>query len=170
MPKKKYIGKLISIKYTDRTSPIYGFVIDYNDDWTLMKYNCCDFEIDGYIILRNKNIQGFRREEGERFKEKVIILKGQHKSNITNFPLTSLEDILSHITEVYGIFKFELKSESSCYLGKLKSLIKGRLTIDYLNPRGIWSKEMYFRPNDVRTIEFDTDYINSLKLVSNKTK
>ena len=170
MTKKKYIGQLVSIKYSDRPTSIFGFVIDYNDDWTLLKYNPVDYIVDGYIILRHKNIEGFRRDANEKFREKVIMLKKQPLPDLSEFPLTNLETILSSLTKKYGIFQFELKTEKACYLGKLKSLAKGKLTIDYLNPKGIWTKQMQFRPNDIRTIEFDTDYINSLKLVSKKTK
>jgi hypothetical protein len=166
MAKKKYVEQLISIKYTDRPTPVYGFVIDYNDDWTLMKYNPVDYVIDGYIIVRHKNIEGIRRDATEKFREKVIMLKRQHLSRISGFPLTSLETILTHLTKKYGVFQFDLKTETACYLGKIKSLTKSKLTIDYLNPKGLWTKQMHFRPNDIRTIEFDTDYINSLKLIS----
>jgi hypothetical protein len=170
MAKKKYIGQLVSIKYTDRPTPIFGFVIDYNDEWTLLKYNPVDYVIDGYIILRHKNIESFRRDINEKFREKVIMLKKQHLPDFSDFPLKDLETILSSLTKKYGIFQFDLKTEKACYLGKLKSLAKGKLTIDYLNPKGLWTKQMQFRPNDVRTIEFDTDYINSLKLVSKKKR
>ena len=168
MTKKKYIGQLVSIKYSDRPTPIFGFVIDYNDDWTLLKYNPVDYIVDGYRILRHKNIEGFRRNANEKFREKVIKLKKQHLPDFSEFPLRDLETILSSLTKKYGIFQFELKTEKACYLGKLKSLTKSKLTIDYLNPKGLWTKQMQFRPNDIRTIEFDTDYINSLKLISKK--
>src|SRR3954468_14005432 len=116
MIKKKYIGKLVSIKYTDRPTPIFGFVIDYNDEWTLLKYNPVDYVIDGYIILRHKNIEGFRRGAKEKFREKVIMLKKQHLPDISDLPLTDLETILSSLTKKYGIFQFDLKTEKSCYL------------------------------------------------------
>jgi hypothetical protein len=170
MAKRKYIGQLVSVKYADRPTPIFGFVVDYNDEWTLLKYNPVDYVIDGYIILRHKNIEGFNRDANEKFKEKVIILKKQHLPDFSDFPLTNLEAIVSNLTKKYGIFQFDLKTEKSCYLGKLKSLTKSKLTIDYLNPKGLWTKQMQFRPNDIRTIEFDTDYINSLKLISKKRK
>jgi len=167
---KKYIGKLISIGYSDRPSPFFGIVVDYNNDWTLMKLNPCDYCIDGYVILRHKNIAGFRRDQNVRFKEKVIKLKGQDLPVIKHFPLTDLKTILSYITRKYGVFAFYLKAENSCHLGKLRSCTTSKLTIDYLNPKGLWTKQMHFRPGDIRTIEFDTDYINSLKLVSKKIK
>jgi len=170
MTKKKYIGQLVSIKYSDRPTPIFGFVINYNEEWTLLKYNPVDYVIDGYIILRHKNIQGFRRDSNEKFREKVIMLKKQHLPDISDLPLTNLETILSSLTKKYGVFQFDLKTEKACYLGKLKSFTTSKLTIDYLNPKGLWTKQMQFRPNDIRTIEFDTDYIKSLKLVSKKSK
>ncbi len=40
--------------------------------------------------------------------------------------------------------------------------------MDDLNPKGKWEGQMKFRNGDIRVIEFDTDYINSLKLVSTK--
>ena len=170
MDKKKYIGQLVSIKYTDRPTPFFGFVVDYNDDWTLLKLNSSDYLIDGYVILKHKNIEGFKIDTNVKFKEKVIKLKGENLPIVKNFPLTDLETILSYLTKEYGVFAFFLKSEKSCYLGKLKTYSRNLLTIDYLNPKGLWTKRMDFRPNDIRTIEFDTDYINSLKLVSKKSK
>jgi len=170
MKKKKFIGKLISIKYTDRETPYYGFVIDYNDDWTLMKYNYTDYEMDGYVILRHKNIDGYRRSETERFREKIIKLKGQQSTEKEIIPITDLKTILSYLTKKFGIFLFYLKSEKRCYVGKLSSLNSNALIIDYMDPKGKWAKQMTFRPGDIRTIEFSTDYINSLKLFSDSMK
>ena len=42
--------------------------------------------------------------------------------------------------------------------------------MDNLNPKGKWVGQMKFKVGDIRTIEFDTDYINSLKLVSTSIK
>jgi len=42
------------------------------------------------------------------------------------------------------------------------------LTIDDFTTKGKWSGQEDFKVNDIRVIEFDTDYINSLKLVSKK--
>jgi hypothetical protein len=99
MTNKKYIGQLVSIRYSDRPTPTFGFVIDYSDDWILLKYNPVDYIVDGYIILRNKNIEGIRRDANEKFREKVIILKKQHLPVLSDFPLTDLETILTILTK-----------------------------------------------------------------------
>lgn len=170
--KKKHVEQLISVKFTDRKEAIYGYVVDYNNDWTLMKYNPVDYIIDGYIIFAHKNIEGFRRDINEKWREKVIKLKGLELSEKDIIPLTNLEAILRCLTDNFGVFQLYTKSEKACYLGRLKSIDAKQLVIDYLNTKGKWAGQAKFRPNDIRVIEFDTDYINSLKLVlkSKKTK
>lgn len=166
MKKKKHIGQLVSVKFTDRKTPIYGYVVDYNDDWTLMKYNPVDYIIDGYIIFRHQNIEGFRRAQDEKWREKVINLKGLQPTDKDIIPLNDLETILKYLSDIFGVFQVYRKSETSCYLGRLKSIDTKELIMDDLSPKGKWKEQMKFRAGDIRVIEFDTDYINSLKLVS----
>jgi hypothetical protein len=58
----------------------------------------------------------------------------------------------------------------ACWLGKVKKIKGAELKIDYLNPKGIWSSSMpTYKLGNIRTIEFDTDYVNSLKLIAKKS-
>lgn len=167
---KKFIGQLISNKFTDRKAPVNGFVIDYNDSLTLMKHNPGDYIMDGYIILRHKNIQGYRQSEVEKFKEKVIRLKKQNSIRKKNIPISDLQTILTCFTKKFGVFQLSTKSETACYPGRLKSLDRKQLIIDFLDTDGKWNNQMKFRPNDIRLIEFQTDYLNSLKLVADNAR
>jgi hypothetical protein len=164
--KKKHIGQLVSVQFKDRKTPIYGYVVDYNDDWTLMKYNPVDYIIDGYVIFRHKNIESVNRGTDEKWREKVINLKGLQPTDKDIVPLTDLETILKYLTDNFGVFQVYTKSEKACYLGRLKSIDHKELVLDTLNTKGKWDGQMKFRTRDIRVIEFDTDYINSLKLVS----
>jgi hypothetical protein len=164
--KKKHTGQLVSVKFRDRKMPIYGYIIDYNEDWTLMKYNPVDYIIDGYIIFRHKNIDGFRRGTDEKWREKVINLKGLQPTDKDIIPLTDLETILKYLSDKCGVFQVYTKSETASYLGRLKFIDKNELIMDNLNPKGKWEGKMKFRTGDIRVIEFDTDYVNSLKLVT----
>lgn len=169
MTKKKYIGQLISISFKDRPTSISGFVIDYNDEWTLLKQNPVDYIIDGYIILRHKNIEGFSRTKAELFKERILKLKNLYPKGQNAIPLTDLNTILTYLTKTFGIFQFKQKSEKKCWLGLLVSFGKKDFIIKPLLPNGKWGNDTLFFTKDIRTIEFDTDYINSLKLVSTTT-
>jgi hypothetical protein len=49
----KYLRQLITINLT--TKKIFsGFLIDWTEDWILIKNNPVDFIIDGYTILKTK--------------------------------------------------------------------------------------------------------------------
>ncbi len=170
MKKKSYVGRLISLKYRDRKTPIYGFVVDYNDDWTLMKYNPGDYVIDGYTILRHKNLEGSHVSAEERFREKVIKLKGLDRGKQPRVPLNDLGTILKYLTDKYGLFLIYTKSETACYVGRLKSIDEKKLVIDYMDPKGKWDGVITFKPDAIRVIEFYTDYLNSLKLVAGHKK
>ena len=156
---------MISVKFTDKKTPVYGYVIDYNEDWTLMKYNPVDYIIDGYIVFRHKNIEGFRRDKDEKWREKVINLKGLQPTGKDIIPLADLEAILKYVTENFGVFGVYTRSEKVFYLGRFKSINKDELVMYDLNPKGKWEGQMKHKVRDVRVIEFNTDYINSLKLV-----
>jgi hypothetical protein len=43
----KYLRQLITIEFDDKIS---GFLIDWTEDWILIKNNPVDFIIDGYTI------------------------------------------------------------------------------------------------------------------------
>lgn len=166
MKKKKYIGQIIAVKFSDRKTPLCGLVVDYNDDWTLMKYNPTDYMIDGYVIFKNKNVESFSRDTKEKFKEKIMTLKGVKLLKKDLMPLTNLSVIFQYLNKKFGVFLFETKSETACYVGHMIALDDKKLRIDFLNANGKWDGKMTFRPNDIRVIQFDSDYINSLKLVA----
>ncbi len=167
---KKYLGQLISIKFTDRKTAIYGFVVDYNDNWTLLKHNPVDYILDGYLIFRHKNIQGLRRDVAEKWREKVIKLKGLKLTDKDKIPLTDLATILKYLTDKFGVFEVYSKSDTECYLGRLKSIDSNELVIDNLDTKGKWDGQLKFKIGEIRVIQFDNDYINSLKLVAKKSR
>lgn len=167
---ENYLRQLVSIEFEDKKEVFSGFLIDYTEDWILLKNNPVDFIIDGYQILKNKNIKSVSRDEEEEFTEKVIRLKGLKTGSDEIIPLQDLSAILEFITTKYDIFMIAKKSSKAAYVGKLIELNNEELVIDFLGTDGKYGGEMAFNPNKIRVIEFDTDYINSLKLVANNDK
>jgi hypothetical protein len=163
---KENIGHLIIIEFRDKKESISGFIIDYSEDWILLKLNPVDYLIDGYTIVKNKNIKSFNRTEREEFAEKVMKLKKFSFNSDNKIPLNNLPSILEFLTTNYGIFQIATKRESASYLGRLVTIDDKELVIDFLDTRGKWSNEISFNPKKIRVIEFDTDYINSLKLIA----
>ena len=162
---EKYLRQLISIEFEDKKEIFTGFLIDWTEDWILIKNNPVDFIIDGYTILKNKNIKSIIQDEDHEFTERVIKLKGSKTSAEEIIPLTNLPAILNFLKDKYEIFQLAKKSDKAVYLGKMIALDKEELEIDFLSPEGVFEGEMSFKLSKIRVIEFDTDYINSLKLI-----
>nr|WP_198999857.1 hypothetical protein [Flavobacterium sp. ASV13] len=162
---EQYLRQLIAIEFTDKKELFTGFLIDYSDEWILLRNNPVDFILDGFVILKNKNIEAVHRDQDLAFTEKVIRLKGLKTNAEDIIPIRDLSSIINYITNKYEIFQIAKKSAKSAYLGKLIALTDEELTIDFLDTKGQFGGELSFNPEKIRVIEFDTDYINSLKLV-----
>ncbi|OOG69978.1 hypothetical protein [Flavobacterium sp. A45] len=167
---EKYLRQLISIEFDDIKDIFSGFLIDWTEDWILLKNNPVDFIIDGYTILKNKNVKSIIQDKDHEFTERVIKLKGLKTSAEEIIPLKDLPSILYFLADKYEIFQIAKKSNKAVYLGKLIELNEEELVIDFLGTEGEFEGEMSFKLNKIRVIEFDTDYINSLKLIVAKEK
>ncbi|WP_456313356.1 hypothetical protein [Pseudomonas shirazensis] len=165
---EQYLRQLIAIEFSDKKEIFTGFLIDYSDDWILLRNNPVDYILDGFVILKNKNVETVHRDHDLAFTEKVIRLKGLKTNAEDIIPIRDLASIVNFITNKYGIFQISKKSAKSAYLGKLISLNEEELLIDFLDTKGQFGGELSFNPEKIRVIEFDTDYINSLKLVIEK--
>ena len=44
---EKYVRQLITIEFDDKKETFSGFLIDWTEDWILLKNNPFDFIIDG---------------------------------------------------------------------------------------------------------------------------
>ena len=163
---KEYINKLITIEFSDRKRTESGFLIDFSGDWILLKSNPVDFIIDGYTIVMNKNIEAIYYEEKEKFIEKVLRLKRLEPNQAEKIPLDNIVEIFKHINEKFGIFQFFKKSDKAIYPGRLREINSKEITIDWIDLEGNWSEERNFKLDKIRIIEFEKDYIKSLKLVA----
>lgn len=166
----KYLRQLITIEFDDKKEIFSGFLIDWTEDWILLKNNPVDFIIDGYTILRNKNVKAIIQDKDHEFTERVIKLKGLKTSAAEIIPLTDIAAIIYFLASKYEIFQIATKSDKAVYLGKLIEMDEEEVVIDFLGSEGEFEGEMSFKPSKIRVIEFDTDYINSLKLIVDEEK
>jgi hypothetical protein len=170
MAKRNFIGRLISLHFRDRTTPISGFVMAYDDDWTLMRYREVDYILNGYVLVRHKRIDRYELGESERFAERVISKKGYVPNVKETISLGDLEQMLRDITKRYGVFHAEFKQERRCWIGAFLRKEGKELVYEELSPRAKWRGEEKLKASRIRVIHFDTDYCNSLLLVAGKHK
>jgi len=161
-----YLSKLISVEFSDRKDIISGFLLDYNEDWILLKTNPADYLVDGYTIVRNKRIEEIYQDEVEEFAEAVISLKGITPIYDEKIPLNTIQEIFRHLSSKYELFAFTKRSEKTIYPGRLIDVNDKSIRIEWIDTRATWVGERKFKLDKIRTIEFDNDYLNSLKLAA----
>ena len=162
----EYLNKLITIEFSDRKDTESGFLIDFSGDWILLKSNPVDFIIDGYTIIKNKNIEAIYHEEGEMFTEKVLRLKKLEPKKTEKIPLENIVEIFNYLNDKFGIFQFYKKSEKAIYPGRLRNINSKEIVIDWIDLKGNWTEERSFKLDKIRIIEFENDYLKSLKLIA----
>lgn len=124
-----------------------------------------DYDIDGYMIIRLKDITNIRNGESEKFYEYILkqeqIINQVKKPDLTN--VDNWEGLLSELKmfEKNIIIECEDISGNDFYIGKIIEINKNRVSFLHFNPVGEWEKvpkEIIFK--DLTAIRFETRYIN----------
>src|SRR5690606_15426968 len=105
-----YLNQLIKIKFSDKKEVESGLLIDFNDEWILLKSNPVDYIIDGYCIIRNKNISKIISDDKTKKIEKAIILKNMSVSENDKIPINDIKTTFEELNKRFGIFQFSKKS------------------------------------------------------------
>ncbi len=163
MPKRS-IGKFFTFEFKGRKDNISGVVLDYNDDWTLLK-NCVDYRLDGFIIFKNDKVEHYYGDYEKR-ATKVLKLKGYNFEKEPKIPIDNLESIFNFISEKYKLIQLYTRKGDACdvvsYLGEDNSLY----LFDELTTNAKWRYKLKLPEKECRFISFDNDYLNSLKLIT----
>src|ERR1700712_2120586 len=121
---KKLTGKLFTFKFVGRKFDISGIVLDYNDDWTLIR-DCTEYSPDGFTIFKNEKVDYYYGEK-EKMVTKILKLKNYSYKSDPKITLASLDEMLSAIDKKYGLIQLDTRkgdaSDVVKYLGQVDSL------------------------------------------------
>ena len=151
-----------TFKLRGRKELITGIVVDYSQEWIMIKYIPVDYVIDGYRIIKKKYISTFWRKDDEEFKEVVIKAKKIDFSNHKIIPIENTNEMFNFFLKNNIVIQFDLNDESIAYIGLLTKILSKSFYIKNLSPKGIWIDEQSFKIESIRTIQIDNDYIISL--------
>ena len=90
---KNILNKVFAFtfQYIDCEDIYTGYVIDFSENWLLMKLITDDYVANGYIILNTKFIKDNKRDEKQRFTQKILDLRGEKPTQKDKIPLTDLK-------------------------------------------------------------------------------
>lgn len=124
-----------------------------------------DFDLDGYIIIRIKDITSIVITKSQQFSQ--FILKEEDILNQIKKPainsIDNWENILTELSN-FGkniIVECESKETSKFFIGKIIAINKKSLFLLYFNGAGEWDEEpTEILLKDITSISFDSRYIN----------
>jgi hypothetical protein len=161
---KKLTGKFLTFKFVGRKYDISGVVLDYNDNWTLIR-NCSEYSLDGFTIFKNEKVDYFYGDK-EKMATKILKLKKYSYLKDPTITLVSLDEMLNTIDKKYGLIQLDTRkgdaSDVVRYLGQVDSLY----LFDELTTTAKWRFKLRLPEKECRFISFDNRYLNSLKLVT----
>lgn len=158
------INKLYLLYLKNWNEPIWGILNSEGKEWIFIKKITNDYLHDGYALVRRKKIKKIIRDSDVLFKENVLIAKGYMNSILSsNIPMDSLSSPLIWLCGDKKTVLLSPKDEAVCYMGNILRVSKSLFYLQAMTSVGVWEKELFrYIISDIVTIEYDTDYINSL--------
>lgn len=149
-----------------------GILIAENKDWILTKHIPVDYVVDGYKLYQKKHIKKRTTKAEEKQLAKVLKLKNIKLNIPKKLPFERVIDVLKWSEKKYGLFEFQDADQSLLFYGKLKEKSNKHFMINMIDPDGRKEKnfEFQFRYVDIRSITFESDYFEAIRLLSKNTK
>lgn len=145
-----------------------GFFQMENEEWLLLKSLFTDYMMDGVSIIHKKYISSIQRGEKEEFEEKVLLINKKVPTDLFTIDIDNLYNILLQEDKIIQVIR---QDEFRSYIGKIIKINNKSILMKLLSPSGIWLRDpINIKKENIRTIDFDTDYINSLSTYSKQRK
>lgn len=159
---EKMKNKIYSISIHHWEKPIQGIVIDSSKDWILLR-NLYDYRIDGLSLVNRKHIDRIERTEREEFAEKVLIANYRFSNEVNDVIPLETKTLFEYLECNNIVFQISFEDDSYTYIGKVENVSSLKFSFKKIGSRGIWlAEEQQIEIESIYTIEFNTDYINSL--------
>jgi hypothetical protein len=164
--KKNHLYTILLNGWTEQKQ---GFFLKENEEWLLIKSLFSDYIMDGETIIHKKHIASIERGNNERFTEAVLITNNKFNKDNNVHIIPNSFDLLEELNKSKIVFQLSLKDETICYVGRITEIKNKTFFMEIITPKGIWlKKQISIRKDLIRTIDINTDYINSLLCYSHK--
>ena len=144
-----------------------GVTLLENNDWLLVKHIPVDYVLDGFKLYNKNFIKRRINSDAERFIERVFHLRNITVDFPQNFEFSDTIGLLQWSQNKFGLFEFQDDDETALSYGRINRVVGNTLIIDFIDSKGQTEEEYYyeFEIDEIRTISFDSDYFNSIKVL-----
>jgi hypothetical protein len=161
---KPYVVKALQLDNWDEK--VSGLWLDENEDWMLLR-SIHDYRPDGYLLVAKYFIVSETPKNKKLLQAaRVLKLKGVDSTAPANFAFGSIPTMLQWVEQHYKVFQFQDEEDTS-FCGQLRDYDENDYQINSLSPSAELDLDydLWFAFKDLVTIEFDSDYLNSLRLL-----
>jgi hypothetical protein len=158
------IGKFYTFEFPKRKKAIEGILLDFNKDWTLIA-RIYDYTFDGFTIFDNTKVQP-QDGEYEQFATKICKAKQYMQIEKPQISIDNLDGIFTDLAKTYQLFGIDSIDGEACDVVKYMGREKEVFIFKELTTRAKWRFELKLKEKELKYFDFDTSYLNSLKLVT----
>lgn len=145
-------------------SNIHGYLLDGSREWLLVQ-NIYDFHLNGYSIIRRKDIKKLRYDDRDKCFESILKKEGVTKKVINKYKirLDDIKTILECLKKIklHFIIECEERKDDIFVIGKIAEIKNDFLIFNDYDACGKWRKEhSIITYSKITIIRFDEEYIN----------
>jgi hypothetical protein len=153
----------------------YGFILDWNDDFTLIQIFDWDwFALDGYCVFQDESVKGMRvYDKEEYFLNEVVKIKKIEPQPVPQISIKSWETILQSVNDNFDLvaIESELIYKNQCNIGRLEKLGKKDFRLIEIGTDASWSDSASkYKFKDLTKVCFYRAYDKTLWEISESRK
>lgn len=126
-----------------------------------------DFIIDGFLFIGRKYVLREVYSNDLEFMNEVMTAKNEFSEiSFPAFDLNNDEALFKQFLDEERLIQVCLHNQKSTLVGKVISVSKKSFRMKLLSTKGMWLKDFNFKYETIRTINVDSDYLRSFKLLA----
>lgn len=153
---------------------IAGFVVGFSDSLILLhRLDWNTFTLDGYTILRNKDVKRQRAFNRSSYWPNKAIKKFKLRPKaLPDFPLSNMTEAISGISKLFPIIhvECEIAYPDECQIGVPLEITKKFLVLDTLSFYSEWTGPWSIKLDQITRIDFGGGYERALAVTAPKRK
>ena len=161
--KKKYVKFYRTVRAGEEN--ISGFILDRSNDFLLIQ-NIEEFDLNGYYIIRKKNIDSILSSKTEKKIRQILDSENLLEKGFglnKKIKLTSMKSIFTDLKkhDYFAIVECENIKEPTFNIGEIAKVSKKSVGIRYFSPEAIIEKQpTKIKFKEITLVKFDDRYTN----------
>lgn len=148
---------------------LIGFVLGWSDSLTMLHVVSDHlFELNGYSVIRNRDVRRWRELDAELFTARALKLKRVRAKAPDGVSIETWEALLKSANRAFPLVTIhqERTHKGACYVGRALAFKPQSFALKNLDPDATWAETKRYRFRDLTMVDFGGRYEDALYRVS----